>query len=115
MKFLGHFLGRRTVLAARTAAAHQFPAHAGANAAIGILDGLRFRLKLEGGAELQSVLARGCMQGWGLMGSNAARFGHGNDQQRIHAGTRAEAVVPAREIAERVGAKLRQAIADFFS
>ena len=86
----------------------------GANAAIGILNGLRFRLKLEGGAELQSVLARGCVQGWGLMGSNAVRFGHGDDQQRIHAGARAEAVVPASEIAERMGAKLGEAIANFF-
>ena len=63
---------------------------------------------------MQSVFARGGMQRGRLMRSNATGFGHRNDQQRIHAGAGAEAVVPAGEIAERTGAKLREAIADLF-
>src|ERR1700690_4255892 len=48
------------------------------------------------------------------MGSNATRFRHRNDQQWVHAGAGAEAVVPTGKIAERTGAELGEAIADLF-
>ncbi len=63
---------------------------------------------------MQRVFARRGMQRGRLMGSDAAGLRHGNDQQGIHAGTGAKAVVPACEIAERASAELREAIADFF-
>src|SRR5271165_1264492 len=114
VEFFGYFLRKRAVLAAWTAATHQFSTHAGANAAVGILDGLRFRLEFKGGAEVQCVFARGRMQSRRLVGSYAAGFRHWDDQQGIHSGTRAEAVVPAGEIAERTGAELCKAIANLF-
>ncbi len=95
------------------AAAHEFAAESGANAAIGILDGLRLVLEPERGVEMEGFLKSADVEGRLLLGRNAIGGRDGNDQERIHSRAGAEAVVPAGEVAEGAHAKLREAIEHF--
>src|SRR5260370_5742094 len=97
------------------AAAHQFAAEPGTNAAIGVLNGLRLILEPEGGVEMKRFFERPDVEGRLLLGRKPLRRGDGHDQERIHSGRGAEAVVPAGELAEGTDAELGEAMADFLS
>src|SRR5882724_2582489 len=109
MKLLADFFVRS---ATRIPAAHEFAAETRANTAIGILNGLRFVLQCERGIEMHAVFRHGHVKTWLLLGRNAVGVRDRNYQQRIHAGTRAETVVPAGELTERANAELREAAAN---
>lgn len=114
-KFFRQILRELGALVTGTAAAHEFAAHASAYAAVGILDGLRFGLELEGGFEVQSVFPGSGVECGRLVGCDAIGIGNRDNQKRINAGAGAEAVVPASEFAEGADTELRKAVADFFS
>src|SRR6266403_433182 len=100
--------------ASRISAAHEFAAETRANTAIGILNGLRFVLQCERGIEMNAVFQHGHVKPRRLVRGNAVRMRDGHHQQRIHARTRAETVIPAGEFTERVNAELREAATNFF-
>ncbi len=96
------------------AAAHQFPAQAGANAAIRVLNGLRLILEPEGSMKMKRFLKCADVESRLLLRRNTIGGRDRNDQERIHSGAGAEAVVPAGELAEGTHTKLREAMAHFF-
>src|SRR5579859_393592 len=94
--------------------AHPLTAPSRADAAVGVLDGLRGGGELGRVAEAKRIFVRRGVKRGRLQRRDARGFGNGNDEQRIHSGARAEAVVPAGEFAQRADAELREAIANLF-
>jgi hypothetical protein len=104
MKILADFV---ITAEAILSAAHEFAAEAGAHAAIGVLYGLNLVLEAESGVEMERFFEGSDVEGGLLLGCDAIGGRDRHDEERVHAGAGAEAVVPAGEIAERTNAELR--------
>src|SRR6266404_6045918 len=111
MKLLADFFVPR---ASGIPAAHEFAAETRAHTAVGILNGLRLVLQCERSIEMNAVFQHGHVKPRLLLRGDAVRMRDGHHQQRIHARTRAETVIPAGEFTERANAELREAAANFF-
>src|SRR5258707_9693186 len=75
-------------------AGHEVAPESRGKAAIGILDGLRLVLEPEGGVEMEGFFEGADVEGRLLLGRNAIGGRDGDDQERIHSRSGAEAGVP---------------------
>src|SRR3989442_13361871 len=81
-------------------AAHEFAAKTRANTAVGILNGLRFVLQCEPSIEMHAVFLHAHVKTRLSLRGNPARVRDRDHEQRIHAASRAETVIPACELTQ---------------
>src|SRR5271154_588148 len=81
--------------AAIFSAAHQFAAETGADAAVGIVDRLRLGRGRKSTAEVNRVFQGPGVGYLPFLRGDTHRLRNGHNEERIHAGTRAEPVIPA--------------------